>query len=169
MSEWAESTHAGATNTGAATIVDYLDATDVGYEFIEHEPTISAAAEAKVTRVPQSQVAKTVVLQDGAGYVLAIVPASDRLDVRKVRELLGASKSLRLATEEEIARDFPMLEVGATPPMGPMLPRAEVVDRRLLEANRVLCAGGDHRHSFLLDPRDIVRVTDAKVADICAE
>ena len=50
-----------------------------------------------------------------------------------------------------------------------MLPSAEVVDQRLLEENLILCAGGDHRHSVLLDPRDVVRIADAKVADVCAD
>jgi hypothetical protein len=68
------------------------------------------------------------------------VPASERLDLHKLRDLLGASKSLRLGTEAQIARDFPMLEVCAVPPIGPMLPRAEVVDRRLLER------GPNHLH-----------------------
>jgi len=46
------------------------------------------------------------------------------------------------------------------------LPAAEVIDQRLLDEERVLCAGGDHTHSVLLDPRDIVAATDATVADI---
>jgi prolyl-tRNA editing enzyme YbaK/EbsC (Cys-tRNA(Pro) deacylase) len=50
-----------------------------------------------------------------------------------------------------------------------MLPHAEVVDRRLLEEDRILCSGGDHRHSIVLDPRDIVKMTDAKVADVCED
>lgn len=101
--------------------------------------------------------------------MLAIVPASERVDLHKLRGLLGASKSLRLATEKEIAAAFPMLEVGAVPPIGPMLPRAEVVDRRLLKEDRIICTGGDHRHSVFLDPRDVVRIADAKVADVCID
>jgi Ala-tRNA(Pro) deacylase len=159
----------GAVTTGAAAIVEYLDGQGIEHELVEHEPTMSAVAEAAATQRPQSQVAKTVVLQDLSGYVLAIIPASERLDLHKLRDLLGASKSLRLATEEEMARDFPMLEVGAAPPVGPMLPRAEVVDRRLLEHERILCAGGDHRHSLVVDPRDVVRIADAKVADVCVD
>jgi prolyl-tRNA editing enzyme YbaK/EbsC (Cys-tRNA(Pro) deacylase) len=146
-----------------------IDDIDASHELIEHEPTMSAVAEANAMQRPQSQVAKTVVLQDRSAYVLAILPASERLDLHKLRDLLGASKSLRLATEEEMARDFPMLEVGAVPPIGPMLPSAEVVDQRLLEQERILCAGGDHRHSIVLDPRDVVRIADAKVADICTD
>ena len=83
---------------------------------------MSAAAEARVAHVPPDQVAKTVVLYDGSVYVIAAIPASERLDLHKLRELLGARPQLRLANEDEIARDFTSLEVGAVPPFGPMVP-----------------------------------------------
>ena len=156
----------GSMSTGIAAVTEHLDAAGVEYQVMEHEPTMSAMAEAATTHRPASEVAKTVVLQDGDSYVVTVVPASDRIDVHKVRELLGASKSLRLATEDEMARDFPAFEVGAAPPFGPMTPRAEVIDRRVLEADRVLCAGGDHTHSVVVDPRDVVRITGATTADI---
>jgi Ala-tRNA(Pro) deacylase len=155
--------------TGSAAICEYLEAEGVRYELIEHPPTMTAGVEAIATHRPPQQVAKTIVLQYGERYLLAVVPASERLDLGKLRELLGAPKSLRLATEEEMAVDFPTLEVGAAPPFGPMLPLAEVIDERLSEKDRILCAAGDHRHSVLVDPRDVVRVTGAKIADICVD
>jgi prolyl-tRNA editing enzyme YbaK/EbsC (Cys-tRNA(Pro) deacylase) len=99
-------------------------------------------------------------------YVIAAIPAAQRLDMSKLRDLLGATRQLRLASEHEIARDFPLLEVGAVPPFGPMLPAAEVIDSALLEHERILCPAGDRRHSVLLDPREVVRLTAAKTADI---
>jgi NTE family protein len=157
------------TATGVTAIRDYLDGSGVPYELIEHAPTMSAFAEASATKRPPERVAKTVVLQHGGGYVVVAVPASERLDLRKLRDLVGATRALRLATEKEMARDFPTIEVGAAPPFGPMLPRAEVIDRRLLEEDRILCAAGDHRHSVLVDPRDVVRITEATTADICED
>ena len=161
------SQNAVPSTTGVAAIAEYLEANGIAFEIVEHTPTMSASAEAEATHHRPSQVAKTVVLRDQRGYVVAVVPASRRLDLHKVRELLGASKTLRFATELEMARDFPAVETGATPPFGPMLPLAEVIDQRLLEEDRILCAGGDHRHSVLVDPRDVVRMTDARTADIC--
>ena len=157
------------TSTHSAAVVEFLHGHGVAFEVLEHPHTESAAAEAGATGRPASQVGKTVVLQDGAAYALAILPASERLDLGKVRETLGAGDHLRLATEGEIAKDFPTVEVGAVPPAGPGLPMAELVDRRLLEQPRILCAGGDHQHSIVLDPRDLVRLTGAKVADICED
>jgi Ala-tRNA(Pro) deacylase len=141
----------------------------VDYELIEHEPTMSAAAEARTMHQSPDQVAKTIVLHDGSVYVIAAIPASERLDVHKLREVLGATRHLRLAGEDEIARDFPSLEIGAVPPFGPMVPAAEVIDGALLEQPRILCPAGDHRHSVLVDPRDVVRITGASTPYICQE
>jgi Ala-tRNA(Pro) deacylase len=148
-------------------IVEFLDGLGIAFELVEHESVMSAAAEARVAHLPPDQVAKTVLLRDGSAYVIAAIPASARLDLNKLRELLGATRSLRLASETEIAHDFPTLEVGAVPPFGPAVPAAEVIDSALVGQERILCPAGDHRHSVLVDPRDVVRVTAARTADIC--
>ena len=123
----------GMATTCTGAIVEFLDGAGVDYELVEHEPVMSAAAEARVAHAPPDQVAKTVVLHDGSAYVIAAIPASERLDLHK---LLGATRELRLANEDDIARDFPSLEVGAVPPFGPMVPAAEVIDRARIELER---------------------------------
>jgi prolyl-tRNA editing enzyme YbaK/EbsC (Cys-tRNA(Pro) deacylase) len=37
----------------------------------------------------------------------------------------------------------------------------------LLRHGRVVCAGGEHRRSVLIDALDLLRVTEPRVADIC--
>jgi Ala-tRNA(Pro) deacylase len=162
-------TDAAITPTHVEAITEYLEGATVEYELVEHEPVMSAAAESTATHRPPDQVAKTIVLHDGSVYVIAAIPASERLDLHKLRRLLGASRHLQLASEEQIAHDFPTLEVGAVPPFGPMVPAAEVIDRSLLEQERILCPAGDHRHSVLVAPSDVKRITAAKVADICQD
>jgi len=154
------------TTTRVAAIADFLDGAGVRHEVIEHAPVASAAAEANATGHPPEQVAKTIILHDGTAYVIAAIPASERLDMHKLREVLGATRQLRLATEEEIARDFASVEVGAVPPFGPMVPAAEVIDQALLEREQIVCPAGDHRHSVLVDPQEVVRITSAATADI---
>jgi Ala-tRNA(Pro) deacylase len=157
------------TTTRAEAIVEFLRGEGVDYELIEHEPTMSAAGEARTMHQSPDQVAKTIVLHDGSVYVIAAIPASERLDLHKLREVLGATRRLQLANESEIARDFPSLEVGAVPPFGPMVPAAEVIDSALLKPPRILCPAGDHRHSVLVDPMDVMRITGATTAFICQE
>jgi len=109
---------------------------------------------------------KTVVLHTPAGYRFAVLAASDRLDLHKAADALGVRRhDVRLATEADMAADFSQYEVGAIPPIGPDTPQ-ELVDLRLLDYAHVLCPAGDHRHSLLVDPMDIVRVTGARSVDV---
>lgn len=148
----------------------HLDRMGIPYEVVEHEQAFGAAAEAEAAGVGPQNAAKSVLLHDGEGYRLVVVQASDRLDLGKVRDLLEISGArLRLVTEDEMAADFPEFELGAIPPLGEMLPAPEIVDRRVLGHDRVLCNGGDHTHSVLLDPNDIVGASDAQVADVCED
>jgi prolyl-tRNA editing enzyme YbaK/EbsC (Cys-tRNA(Pro) deacylase) len=145
----------------------HLDEVGIEYEVVEHEQAFGAASEATASGVRPDNAAKSVLLHVGDGYRLVVIQASDRLDLGKVRDLLDTSRgSLRLVSENEMAAEFPHFELGAIPPLGEMLPAPEIVDRRVLEHDRVLCNGGDHTHSILVDPNDVVRASDAQVADV---
>jgi Ala-tRNA(Pro) deacylase len=157
-----------SVQTGVAAVTEFLGREGISYEVVEHERTQTAVAEARAARVPAAEVAKTIVLRDEVGLRLAVIPASERLDMHKLRQAL-ASRGLRLVTEQEMAKEFDEFEVGAVPPFGSMFDALELVDERLLEQDRILCGGGDHEHAVLVDPRDVVRAGEARVADICQD
>lgn len=157
-----------SVQTGVAAVTEFLGREGISYEVVEHERTQTAVAEARAAGVPAADVAKTIVLRDEVGLRLAVIPASERLDMHKLRQAL-ASRGLRLVTEQEMAKEFDEFEVGAVPPFGSMFDALELVDERLLEQDRILCGGGDHEHAVLVDPRDVVRAGEARVADICQD
>jgi Ala-tRNA(Pro) deacylase len=148
-------------------ITHYLDEHHVPYKVFEHDRSLSAAGEARATGVAPHNAAKSVLLRDRRGYRLAVIPASERLALKKLRGLIDAGQDLRFATEREMADDFPTLEIGALPPLGALLSVPEAIDERLLEHPRILCNAGDHRHSMLLDPRDLADLADTRIGDIC--
>jgi Ala-tRNA(Pro) deacylase len=150
-------------------VTGFLDEQGVGYEVREHTRAETAVEEARAVGLPPDDVAKTIALRDAERYRLAVIPASRRLDLHKVRDAVGAGKSLRLATEREMKADFPQFEVGALPPLGPFLDAPELLDERLLEHDQILCNAGDHRHGLLLDPHELVEIAQPKVADICED
>jgi Ala-tRNA(Pro) deacylase len=158
-----------SVQTGFQAVTGYLEKKGVPFEVIQHERTETAAAEARAAGMPPDDVAKTVVLRDDTGFRLAVIPASRRLDLSKVRDLLGGSHGLRFVTETEMASDFGDFEVGAVPPFAPMVEAVELMDERLLDHDRILCSGGDHEHGVLLDPLDLVRAGQARVADLCED
>jgi prolyl-tRNA editing enzyme YbaK/EbsC (Cys-tRNA(Pro) deacylase) len=152
---------------GITAVTTFLESEGIGYEVLDHRPTFSAAAEARASGAEPREAAKTLALHDRGGYRMAVIPASHRLDLHRTRELLDATSHLRLATEQELERDFPMFDVGAMPPLGPMMPMPEIIDVHLLYHERIVCAGGDHKHSLRLDPRDLLRVCEPRVASLC--
>jgi Ala-tRNA(Pro) deacylase len=156
---------ARAAALGFSAVCRCLEECGVDYEIRSHEPTDSALAEAHAYGAPPHRMVKTVALQTTAGCRSVALPASERLDMARVRTLLG-DRSTRLATERELAREFPDLEPGALPPFCGIAPPLELVDRRVLACNWVLANGGDRRHSLRLSPLEIVRLARARVVDI---
>lgn len=151
---------------GLAQLKVYLRDHGVSFDVVEHARSESAVAEARAAHLPAEQTAKTVVLRVSDGWRFAVICASDRLDLHKAAEALGVSRhELRFASEADMAADFPDYEVGSIPPIGPDTPAA-LIDLRLLDYGQVLCPAGDHKHSLLVDPADIVRVTGARTVDL---
>ena len=96
-----------------------------------------------------------------------MIPASSRLDLDKLGAALGGTP-VALADEAQMAQAFPAFELGAEPPIGPLVNAPVVIDKSLLGHDEIVCAGGDHHHSLLLDPLQLARVSDATVAEISA-
>ena len=170
MAENGQSEEPGAGGMhGIDAVRHFLDREGVQYEVVTHEDTFAADREAEVAGVDADQTAKTVLLHDHGGFRTAVIPASQRLDVHKARELLEATGHLRLATEEEMEQEFAVFDVGALPPFGGLLATPEVMDRRLMEHDRILCSGGDHRHSLLMSPHEVERLGGALIGDLCQD
>jgi Ala-tRNA(Pro) deacylase len=151
-------------------VTQALEEGGVEYERLPHPRTETAAAEAQALGISSDEVGKTIVLATPDGYVRAVLAASDRLDVRKVRELVGGAKhQVRLASEADLARDYADFELGAVPPFGGPARDPVLVDRRLAERESVVVEAGSHDESLRLRTADLVRITDAKVGDICED
>jgi Ala-tRNA(Pro) deacylase len=144
-----------------------LERARINFDLIEHRRTETAGDEASALGVPPDDVAKTIVLSSGESYVRAVVPASERLDLHKVRELLG-DKSARLASEGELVLAYPMYELGAVPPFGVPAGDRVLFDRRLAQHDSVVFEAGSHNESVRLKTVDLIRLSGAEVKDIAA-
>jgi len=147
-----------------------LDEAGVRYELLPHAHTESAIAEADALGLTPDDVAKTLVVATPEGYVRAVIPASERLDVGKLRAVLGgASKKVHLASEEDIARDYGEFDLGAVPPVGGGRRDPVIVDSRVAGRDSVVIEAGSHEQSLRIATADLVGVAGADVADISAD
>ncbi len=147
-----------------------LDEAGVPYELLPHAHTESAAAEAEALGLAAGDVAKTLVVKTRDGYVRAVLPASERLDLRKLREFLGVGKhDVRLATEDDLRRDFPEFELGAAPPVGGGRRDPVVIESRLVGRESLVLEAGSHQESIRIAADDFVRIAGAQPAGICED
>jgi Ala-tRNA(Pro) deacylase len=143
-----------------------LDDAEVSYEVLPHAHTETALAEAKALGVSPSDVAKTLVVKVPGGYARAVLPASARLDLQKMREIHGAGRhKVHLATEEDLRRDYPEFELGAVPPIGGRKDPV-VIDPNVAEQETVVIEAGSHDESLRIAAADLLEITGAAVTDI---
>jgi Ala-tRNA(Pro) deacylase len=127
------------------TVTRFLDTRDIDFRTITHRHTMTTNQTAFSAQVPRERVAKAVLFGDEEHYILAIVPASGRVDPTALGEVLGR-RELVLAGEDEIAMVFPDCELGAIPAVGPAYGIDTVVDASLLVQPEIYFEGGDHEH-----------------------
>jgi Ala-tRNA(Pro) deacylase len=151
-----------------ADLTRVLDRAGFEYELLEHVHTERAADEAEALGLPPKAVAKTLVLDAPEGHVRVVLPASERVDLRKVRAHVEGGKGVHLATEDELARDYPDFELGAIPPFGGAGERV-LVDPRVAEQPSVVVEAGSHEQSVRLRTSDLLTLTGASIVDVSKE
>jgi len=128
--------------TISARLKWYLDSHGVKYEIVPHPHTGTSLGAAQAARVPGERLAKSVLLEDERGYLMAVLPASRRVSLLDLEEQL--ERHLELASEAELSQLFRDCEVGALPPVGAAYGIPTVVDDSLMNAPDIWFEAGDH-------------------------
>jgi Ala-tRNA(Pro) deacylase len=108
-----------------------------------HAYSRCSAATARTAHVPPHQLAKSVIVEDDIGCVMAVVPADRNVLLGKLSRLLDR-KYLRLADEARIASMFADCDRGAVPALGMAWGVETVVDDELEAGEVVYVESGDH-------------------------
>lgn len=128
----------------AQTIHQFLTEQEIPYELLAHPHSSSSTETAHSAHVSGEYLAKSVLLEDDYGYVMAVVPAVNRLDLGELHRQLN--RRVGLATEPELAGVFEDCELGAIPAVGQAYGLTTVVDDQLAEQPDVYFDAGDHEH-----------------------
>ena len=137
-------------------VTEHLQARGVPFEPIAHQQAYTSIDEARALGIDASEVVKTVAVRAAGGYALMAVPATGRLDMHLVQAAVG-DRHVRLATEQELLRDFPGIELGALPPLGSLLGAPLYVDQEVPRHETVVFAAGSQTESVQLKTADLLR------------
>jgi Ala-tRNA(Pro) deacylase len=110
-------------------VPEFLSDQHVAFETMVHPPAFTAQKRAKFLHISGRRVIKSVVLVTGRGPALAVLPASLRVDLQRVRQVLETD--VRLASEAEVIELFHDCERGAVTPFGRLYGLSTLLDNSI--------------------------------------
>ena len=146
---------------------EFLDSNNVKYVVISHSVAYTAAGIAGLTHIPGRELAKTVIVKVDGTLAMAVVTASQRVDLALLKAAAGA-KNVELATEVEFKESFPDCEVGAMPPFGNLYGMAVYADETLARDKEIAFNAGSHRELVRLAWEDFERLAKPRVIKVAA-
>jgi Ala-tRNA(Pro) deacylase len=137
-----------------SVVTEHLEQQGITFELIPHRQAYTSTEEARALGVDAGEVLKTLAVRTASEYALVVIPASRRLDLHLAREALG-DRHARLASEEELDRDFADYQLGALPPLGALVGASVYVDPEVLRHGTVAFAAGTQTESVKLRPEEL--------------
>ncbi len=122
-----------------------------GFEHHVHPEAMSAQALAATEHVSGRRVAKPVVIRMAGDLALAVVAASERLNLAALEEATGLE--VELVSEAEFAPRFEPCERGSEPPFA-LFGVPIFMDSKLEDEPVLLMPAGSHQDAVLLDTHE---------------
>jgi Ala-tRNA(Pro) deacylase len=138
--------------TMTTTLRKYLDRNGIKYNIIPHRPTSTSINTAQTAHINGKFVAKSVILEDNLGYLMAVVPASEHVAIERLNRILD--RHMQLAPENELNELFSDCEPGAIPPVGSAYGLQSIIDEDLLHCSDIYFEAGNHRELIHVRGKD---------------
>jgi len=142
-----------------------LQEEDVPFERMIHSPVYTSQLMAAADHVSGHCVAKPVLVHGDRGFTMCVVPASSRLNLSRLAQLLD-EHDVRLASETEMTKVCPDSELGAEPPIGRLYGLTTVMDEALRHEEYLVFQAGSHTSSVKVRREDYERLATPVVGSI---
>ncbi len=141
----------------------YLEQNDVPYRAILHEEVYTAQELAQALHTPGRELVKVVVVRADNKYRMAVLAASKKIDLSKLRSLIKAV-NVNIVPEQELKALFPGVETGAMPPFGNLYDMEVYVDEDLAKDEYITFNAGTHYEAIRMRYADFARLALPSVA-----
>lgn len=149
----------------ANRVFRYLDEHGIKYVSIRHSPAYTAAEVAMSAHVPARSFAKTIIIKVDDVPAMLVLPASRRILIHELREMLG-TEHVKLASEREIRGMFPECELGAMPPLGPLYGLKVHVTASLTQERDITFNAGTHTETVTMAYADFAQLVHPAIIDL---
>ena len=144
-------------------IEDILEEKKVSYRIIELEAraiTVQDVIEYSKEDINKEEICKTILVKHKDKFYALFLRGADKVDFNKVKTVIGKAS---IASREEVL-EVAGVEHGAVCPL--LLDVPVLVDKRVLELERLNFGSGDHLSGVEIAADDLGRVLDYRTVDI---
>ncbi len=142
---------------------DFLDDQHIKYVTIQHSMAYTAQEIAANAHIPGKELAKTVIVKIDGKNAMAVLPASYRINLGRLKQVCRASQ-VELASEEDFRDLFPGCETGAMPPFGNLYNMDVYVENSLADDEDIAFNAGSHTELIKLSYQDFEKLVHPKTA-----
>lgn len=144
---------------------EFLDSHNVKYVTIDHSPAYTAQEIAQSAHIRGKDLAKTVMVKMDGKMAMAVLPASQKVNLALLKQAAGA-KVVELARESEFADRFPGCDPGAMPPFGNLYGMEVFVADALAADEDIAFNAGSHTELIKTADKDFERLVLPKVVKL---
>jgi Ala-tRNA(Pro) deacylase len=144
-------------------LLRYLNSNKVEFHVLEHDPAFSAHDVALRTNVPESEMAKAIVIRIEERYWMAVLRADQRINEQLLKRTFAA-KNVHLAHEEDLGNLFPDCQIGAMPPFGNLYGLPVLVEEGLAEGDEIVFNACTHTKAIRMKFNDFKRLAKPVIA-----
>ncbi len=148
-------------------VVNYLKRAKVKHEIVPHKTVFTAYDLGQTLRTKLEEIAKTLLVKADQAYHLVVLRASDRLDLAKLKKILGANQ-VKIAKEQDMVKEM-NVKPGAITPFGSLHKLGVVVENGLLKAKDALFGSGSFEHSIRMKVKDFLNLEQPKTGSFGAK
>lgn len=144
---------------------EFLDENGAPYTHCTHRLAYTAQEVASAQHVKGREMAKTVILRADGKFLMAVLPASYKVDMAALKSALPYPE-VQLATEYEFAMLFPDCEIGAMAPFGNLYGLPVFVDTLLTMDHEIVFNAGTHVDTIRMSYKDFDRLVQPTVLSL---
>jgi Ala-tRNA(Pro) deacylase len=143
---------------------EFLDSHQVKYSTIKHSPAYTAQEIDASSHTPGKELAKSIIVKIDGKVVMAVLPASYRINFDRLKQTTGA-KTVELATEREFEDLFPDCQLGAMPPFGNLYGMDVLTDKSLVDDEEIAFNACNHQDLIRLAFKDFTKLVKPKILE----
>ncbi|MCX6740606.1 MAG: YbaK/EbsC family protein [Candidatus Parcubacteria bacterium] len=147
-------------------ITNYLDKRDAKYAIVTHKKVYTAYDAAQTLKKKLDEIVKNLLIKTDKGFVLVLLPASKRLDLKQLKKLMNSKgkgvKTVEIPKEGAMVR---LLKVkpGALSAFGRLHALEVYMDKNLRKVKKAIFSSGSFTESFEMAMKEFEKLEEPVV------